>query len=64
MVGLQRWPKVEQLREKINSRAKAEPKFRFYSLHDKIYRKDFLEAAYACCRSNDGAPGWTGSVSR
>jgi RNA-directed DNA polymerase len=60
MIGLQRWPKVEELREKINNRAKAEPKFRFYSLFDKVYRKDFLQAAYACCRANDGAPGVDG----
>ena len=57
MISLKRWPKVQHLREKLNSKAKAEPGFRFYVLYDKVYRKDFLEAAYAQCRSNDGAPG-------
>jgi hypothetical protein len=46
MIGLQRWPKVKQLREKLNGKAKAEPGSRFYLLYDKVYRKDFLEAAY------------------
>jgi RNA-directed DNA polymerase len=60
MIGLRRWPKVKQLREKLNGKAKAEPGFRFYLLYDKVYRKDFLEAAYAQCRSNDGRPGVDG----
>ena len=60
MIGLTRWPKVQQLREKLNGKAKAEPGFRFYLLYDKVYRKDFLEAAYAQCRSNGGAPGVDG----
>ena len=60
MIGLTRWPKVKPLREKLNGKAKAEPGFRFYLLYDKVYRKDFLEAAYAQCRSNGGAPGVDG----
>jgi RNA-directed DNA polymerase len=60
MISLRRWPKVQQLREKLNGKAKAEPGFRFYLLYDKVYRKDFLEAAYAQCRSNDGRPGVDG----
>jgi retron-type reverse transcriptase len=60
VISLTRWKKVEDLREKLNGRAKAKPKFRFYSLYDKVYRKDILEAAYAQCRSNAGAPGVDG----
>ena len=60
MIGLTRWPKVEDLRAKLNGKAKARPKYRFYSLYDKVYRKDFLEASFAQCRANDGAPGVDG----
>ena len=52
MISLERWPKVKELREKLNGKAKAEPAYCFYLLHDKVYRKDFLEAANAQCRSN------------
>jgi len=62
MISLTRWPKVEDLRTKLNGRAKAKAKFRFYSLYDKVYRQDFLEAAYAQCKSNDGAPGVDGKT--
>jgi RNA-directed DNA polymerase len=60
MISLTHWPKVEDLRKKLNDKAKARPRFRFYSLHDKVYRMDFLEAAYAQCKANDGAPGCDG----
>jgi RNA-directed DNA polymerase len=57
VISLARWPKVEVLREKLNGKAKAKPTYRFYTLYDKVYRMDFLEAAYAQCRSNKGASG-------
>ena len=60
MISLGRWKKVEDLREKLNGKAKAKPGYRFYSLYDKVYRMDFLEAAYAQCLSNGGAPGVDG----
>ncbi len=60
MISLRRWPNVQDLREKLNGRAKAKPKFRFYSLYDKVYRIDFLEAAYEQSRSNDGSAGVDG----
>ncbi len=57
VISLARWPNVEDLRKKLNGRAKAKPEYRFYSLYDKVYRIDFLEVAYEQCRKNDGSPG-------
>jgi RNA-directed DNA polymerase len=48
---------VQKLRTALYERAKREPKLRFYSLYDKVYRQDMLAHAYALCRANKGAAG-------
>src|SRR5665213_609936 len=44
----------------LHANAKASPDQRFHALYDKVYRKDVLEHAYECCRSNGGAEGVDG----
>ena len=49
--------KIRDLQKALYLRAKESPKLRFYSLYDKVYRKDVLHHAYALCRANRGAAG-------
>jgi hypothetical protein len=53
-------PSVRKLQRALYVKAKANPACRFYTLHDKIYRKDVLLWAWGCSRANGGSAGVDG----
>lgn len=60
MGSLQTSESIQRLRTALHTKAKEEPKFRFYILYDKIYRQEILFHAYRSCKANKGAAGVDG----
>lgn len=53
-------PKVRKLQRVLYRKAKAEPRWRFYSLYGELYRRDLLSDALDQVIENAGAPGVDG----
>ena len=51
---------VQKLQKALHDKAKESSEWRFHALYDKVYRKDVLAFAYACCKANGGAAGVDG----
>lgn len=52
--------KLQAFQRKIYLKAKQNPKYKFYCLYDKIFRRDVLEEAYRLARANKGIGGIDG----
>ena len=53
---------VRKLQTALHAKAKESPDFRFYSLSDKVWRADILQAAWHAVRRNGGAAGVDGET--
>lgn len=52
--------KIQKLQRTLYRKAKAAPKYRFYSLYGELLRKDLLETAMSSVAANNGAAGVDG----
>jgi len=60
--GIQTPEKVRKLQIALYRKAKADPKWRFWSLYGELYRRDILEPALQLVARNGGAPGVDGQT--
>lgn len=52
--------RVQELQRRLYHKSKAEPNFRFYTMWDKVCRRDVLQEAWRRVRANRGAAGVDG----
>jgi RNA-directed DNA polymerase len=57
-------PKVRKLQRTLYQKAKAEPKYRFWSLYSEVSRIDIIELAMTAVALNGGSPGVDGEAIR
>lgn len=55
-----RSPSLQDLKQKIYDKAKAEPAHRFWGLYVHVLKEETLREAYQMAKENDGAPGIDG----
>ena len=55
-----RFPNLALTRERLSRKAKAEPKFRFYTLYGRVMDEETLRCAWRCVRKAEKAPGVDG----
>lgn len=60
--GLKTPDKVRELQRKLYLKSKAEWKYRYYTLYDKVYRLDVLKEAWKRVKENKGACGVDGET--
>ena len=57
-----KFPNLALTRERLSRKAKAEPKFRFYTLYGRVMDMETLRCAWVRVRKKDKAPGVDGVV--
>jgi len=62
MMSLPTLETVQKLQAALHAKAKGDSQFRFYSLYDKVYRKDVLWTAWRRCQTNGGVAGIDGQT--